>query len=365
VADEGDRAAPAVGPSGEPDPEPAGDPARPDSDGGGDGSKATRDVTLSYDVAELTRCLTFSFSAGELSKYAERWKVFTDRDGTVAEGARTLVRALDGRGKLAQLVTSLRSHKPLVEWPEPTVVQAAPEPPAPEPEEGSSAPETAPDSPTTDGAVVVPGAEPAGAPLVDPFSAPSGAGVAGLGTDEGLWASLDGTTRAVVLGVIFAAGIGLGVLGFWLVGRGDGEPDPPADSAGEASIAGRAATLLRGSVAGITQACEVVEQTDTARNALTMAFRRCAQPEIRPGLPPGPLLPKTTRKPAQPPPARPTPRRPVSHEPACLDRCHRFHVQCKTSECGAEPTSSSKYADYQRCLAGCLAKYSQCRLRCP
>jgi hypothetical protein len=54
----------------------------------------------------------------------------------------------------------------------------------------------------------------------------------------------------------------------------------------------------------------------------------------------------------------------VSREPACLDTCHRMHASCKESECGAEPRSAEKYADYQRCLGECLAKYSRCRLGC-
>ena len=79
---------------------------------------------------DLTRRIAVSFSAGELSRYAERWRVYPDRDGGVDSGARMLVRALAGRRKLGELVASLRAHKPLVEWPDPPPSPTVEEAPA-------------------------------------------------------------------------------------------------------------------------------------------------------------------------------------------------------------------------------------------
>jgi len=366
VADDGDRAGPAPAVPSQPEGEPAAGPAEEatrtqDRDG------STHEPAAAYqvDLAELRRCLAFSFSAGELSKYAERWRVFTDRDGTAAEGARVLVRALDGRNKLPELVSSLQAHKPLVEWPEPEVIPAPPMAALSEPTSAPSQPITAAALPPAarNGA---PGSEPMGGPLVDPFSQPAAPDGQDLGGAGNWWARSSVGTRATMLVIIFAAGIGLGGLAFWLLSRSNHSTDATAPGSGDANIAQLAAAHLRSSVGQVTRACEVDGDGETARDALAKAFRRCTQPEIRPGLAPGPLPPLTSRRPPKPPaPARPTPRRPLSHQPVCLDRCHRFHEQCKASECGAEPTSGAKYAEYQRCLAGCLAKYSQCRLRCP
>src|SRR5690606_13462561 len=96
---------------------------------------------LRYHLPELRRCIELSFSAGELSKFAERFGVFLDREGGVEKAARTLVKALDARGGLGPLVEALRQKKPLVQWPEPLAEASAPPPTAPEPAGSPPAPE--------------------------------------------------------------------------------------------------------------------------------------------------------------------------------------------------------------------------------
>lgn len=293
---------------------------------------------LRHDPREVRRLVAMAFSAGELSKYAERWRVFTDREGAVEDGARQLVRALEARGKLDKLVESLRAHKPLFEWPDPSieVEEAAPavEPPAPAPAAPSPAPPDSEPAPSV------------GAPIVDPFAvrdpAPKDAAV----VIPKRWLLVGGAAVAALLVVAIAIAAATG------------------DAAETASLARGAADELARSVAAVRSACKIDEEADSARDALTAAFRRCSVPSIRPSRVDVPLPARPTPTPTPQPLALPKRTGPVSRRPACLDQCHQIHNQCKQSQCGPEPASAAAYDTYQRCLSGCLSQYSRCRLTC-
>lgn len=302
---------------------------------------------LKHDPREVRRVLTMAFSAGELSKYAERWRVFTDREGSVTDGARQLVRALEARDKLGQLVESLRAHKPLFEWPEPTIEVAEPAPR----DDGESP--SAADAPAEPGAAAEATAaetEPAsgvGAPIVDPFAMREPAS-----QDRGVvipkrWLVIgaSGVAALLVIVIVIAATTG-----------GEGTET--------ASLAHGAADELSRSVAAVRGACKIDEDSDSARDALTAAFRRCSVPSIRPSRVDVPLPSRPKPTPAPQPLVLPKRTGPVSRRPACLDQCHQIHNQCKASQCGQEPASAAAYDTYQRCLSGCLSQYSRCRLTC-
>jgi hypothetical protein len=292
-----------------------------------------------YDTRELQRVVAVSFSAGELSKFAERWHVHLDREGSATDGARVLLKAVEGRGKLAELLASLRAEKPLVEWPDPPErPEVPPPPPPPEPTpQPTPAPSPAPVS------------EPAGI-LADPFDEPPPPERAGLGP---------GARWAVLAGVLaVGAGIGAAVV---LLSAGD---DAPAADAGPATVALAAASQLRTSLEALAEACSVeAEDATSARDLLTVSFRRCPQlPPVRGTARPPDPLPARDPPPELPIPGGPP--RPPSSEPVCLDRCHTLHESCRQSECGDEPASANKYEAYQRCLQGCMNKYARCRLAC-
>ncbi|HHH27701.1 MAG TPA: hypothetical protein ENK57_05065 [Polyangiaceae bacterium] len=293
--------------------------------------------SLRHDPREVRRLVAMAFSAGELSKYAERWRVFTDREGSVDDGARQLVRALEARGKLGQLVESLRAHKPLFEWPEPTlevdeVPQVAPAPPGPPAAEAKAPPAEE--------------VSPIGAPIVDPFA---------VREDAHEPAGIVIPKQWLVIGAAAAAALLVVVI---VVAATTGDESPTA------SLATGAADELARSVAAVRSACKIEEASDSARDALTAAFRRCSLPAIRPSRVDVPLPARPKPTPAPQPLAVPRPTGPVSRRPACLDQCHQIHNQCKQSQCGQEPASAAAYDTYQRCLSGCLSQYSRCRLTC-
>jgi hypothetical protein len=306
---------------------------------------------LKHDPQEIRRLIAMAFSAGELSKFAERWRVFIDREGSVDDGARALVRAVDGRGKLAPLVESLRAHKPLFEWPEPTV-EVEPAPPV----RSAAAPDAEPPDPAKAQAMTEPRADPAPssvrAPIVDPFQA---GGSDGEASPEAVIIP----KRWLMAGGALTAAVALGGIVVWAVVGGD------ASSNESASLALDASAELARSVSAVRSACKVDEEGDSARDQLTSAFRRCSVPTIRPSRVDVPLPPRPKPVPDPGPIALPQrPPGPVSRRPACLDQCHQIHNQCKKSQCGAEPASAAEYETYQRCLASCLSQYSRCRLTC-
>lgn len=295
-----------------------------------------------YNLPELRRCMALSFSAGELSKFAERYRVLLDRDQGVEVGVRTLVKALEGRNEIDALVAALREHKPLVEWPAPFDGSG---PKGPALFDGSGEVE-----PVYDPMAVLPLEPAADRRLADPFEGEEPA-TADRARSWAPWAA------------IFAGGLLLGGVVVWLVAsRGQ----PASDTPSTAELGHLAAMHLSEAVTGVATACGGPVEGSSARSVLVEAFRRCTQPEIRPGLDLSPPLP-----PPAPPP--PEPDRPLGAAPlpkgppnaGCLDACHRNHGECAKSECGREPSSSADYDKYQRCLGGCLQKFSRCRLRCP
>ena len=303
------------------------------------------ELVASYDPRELRRLIALAFSSGELSKFAERWHVHTDREGPADGGARTLVRALDGRQKLPSLVDALRQAKPLVEWPEPTLAPAPPAQAAGETPSSEAAPAGA------DKRAAAPAARTA---LMDPFLAER--------LDSDAEGGLPAWARWAALGAVLVGGVGLGVGATYYFTRAD-SPEPAAQGQEGPGIASLAASHLRNTVQAVTEACEV-DPEDTARDTLTAAFRRCALPPLRPGVVDVPI-PTRTPPPsggAAPPPRRATPAPPRSA--ACLDECHASYTGCQQSECGGEPRSINEYDAYQRCMSGCMAKYSRCRLTC-
>jgi hypothetical protein len=314
-------------------------------------------VAPEHDPRELQRLIAMSFSAGELSKYAERWRVFTDRSGSSADGARTLVRALKGRKKLAELVESLRSHKPLVEWPPGTTPEMPPEAETDaeaeadadaEAETEADADADADADAESDADAKKPAAT-AKEPIIDPFALPD---------DEDEPTGLPATF--IIMAAVLAGGVGLGAVGMWLMAEDSAEPE----SAEPLTLAAVAADSLRLSVRSVQAACESEDQ-DSARDVLTAAFSNCSVPVIRPGVVATPTFPKRPKPAAaRQPLVQPRRNTPTPRAEACVDRCHNVYVDCKSNACGAEPSSASEYESYQKCLQTCANKHARCRLSC-
>ena len=309
---------------------------------------------------DLERLIAISFSASELSKYAERWRVHTDREGGSERGARALVKALEGRGKLATLVQSLRSHKPLVEWPEPPPSPTVPQAPVIEeesPEPGASEIEEAAEAEEAEEATPSIPSEPPREPLVDPYFVRQ--------EDEAEERHVRSAVRiAAFIAVAAVLGIAIGATGMYFFHPGVQTSHPE-----RAGLAKLAAALLEERVGAVAFACEAPEGGDSARDVLRAAFAECGSDEIRPGpkrrapsvspgvrLPPGPA-------PARP---RPAPRRRSTTQPgkSCLDGCQDGYNACAATRCGAEPQSASEYESWQRCLHDCQSTRMRCRLTC-
>lgn len=312
---------------------------------------------------DLQRLIAISFSAGELSKYAERWRVFTDREGGSEGGARALVRALEGRGKLAALVESLRAHKPLVEWPEPppqpTLLQ---EPVLQEP---ASSPETEDDEALEEEETNVddePGESPSsrGEPLLDPY----------LEDEEEQRATppAGGAIRrwlpSVAMGL---AGIAVGATAMYLL-----HPEAKRQaSANPANIAELARAHLEDRVAAVAEACQVPADGETARDVLGAAFSECGVPEIpasRRRMKGDPVI--TPSPSPAPAPRRPQPTRRGRRDTkspsgaACLDGCQEVYNSCARAKCGSEPRSAAENAAWSRCLQECQSRRGRCRQAC-
>ena len=304
-----------------------------------------------YDLGDLKRCIAVSFSAGELSRFAERFGIMLDREGSTAESARMLVRAMAARGELDRLVDNLHQVKPLVEWPEPAggdyVPDYVPTPPSmgrsgePAPP-FSSGPGLTLDSPGSLGPPLPP-PPPRRAPAVaDPYASEPEPK-----REAPPW-------RWIAIGAGGMLVLALGAVGVWLLVR----DEAPAIE----GIAALAADHMRGTVDAVARTCDA-QEADSARERLADAFRRCTSPpRIRPGV--APALPAPPPPPAAPIPAAPRPAGAPKTESSCLDRCQQFQSQCQESECGAEPRSAEKYAAYQKCLGECMTKFTRCRMAC-
>lgn len=141
------------------------------------------------------------------------------------------------------------------------------------------------------------------------------------------------------------------------------------------------ASDIRRALAGVARACEVPVRGDAEEDVLLRAYDQCgprpALP-VRPlsdPLPPNPDSP-TAAKSAEPAagarnagaPRRDAPRQaelPVDRSSAaqCMRGCDTTQRTCN-SQCGAEPTQGTQYAEYQACLGRCLRDASKCRLAC-
>ncbi len=296
---------------------------------------------LVYDLPELRRRIEVSFTAGELSKFAERLRIFTDREGSTAKGAKTLVRAMQVRGRVDDLVQRLAAHRPLLEWPEPQRV-AVTEPLSTPPEPVEQ------DEPSVQ-------LEELG-PQLDPPPSPA-------------------IRRGLLLAGMLVLGALLGALGSGLLAPSPASGPKPA--AGRVELAELAAAHLGRAVAAVTRACRAEDTSASARDALTSAFRNCAGPSqatpgrrLRDPLLPDPLLPdpllRAPRRRTNAPPVMPRSRpRPVDNGRRCLERCNQTHTACKRDRCGPEPVAGRKQIAFRRCMSSCLTDNSKCRMRCP
>ncbi len=303
---------------------------------------------------DLQRLVALSFSAGELSKYAERWRVFIDRDGGSEAGARTLVRALHGRNKLSALVTSLKAQKPLVEWPEPPPAATVPQAPLketlePTPEVSASTP---PDGlpPRSEGPLS------GKRPLLDPFAEEA---PAPTHAPRGLVRWLPSVATGL-------AGVAIGATAMYLL-----HPERKTVAGPPAGLARLASEHMRSRVDAVAEACQVPADGDSARDVLSSAFAECGVPEIRPGKFPAP--PRVLPPSSPPPPARRVPARALrgrksgGRSPSgatCLDSCHGSYITCAKDTCGSEPQSAAENAAWSRCLHTCQSRRMRCRLAC-
>lgn len=322
-----------------------------------------------YDPAELGRLLTLAHSPSELAELASRAGVAlpprSPTDPAGSELARILVRRLASRGELPQFVDRLRRDKPLVEWP--AASGSAPPVTSSEPAATRSAPapsdEPAAHTTLDDGAdaasrdAPAPAPSPPASPVLPPLEAAEARG-------SRLW--MVATITVASLAVVAAA-----VIAF-VVGRSSSAPSSsePAPAEGpRAVLAGNAAAELDGSIRAVAKACALPDRSGTPAEVLARAFRSCAERGRT-----VPLVTSVTPEPAPTAtapatePQRPTgaadPSPPPPRASGCLARCREQHERCKATECGPEPKLGSQYADYQRCLSRCLAKASQCRMRC-
>ena len=227
--------------------------------------------------------IALKFSAGGPSKTAERWRVFIDRDGSADDGARALVRAIQSRDKLPQLVESLRAHKPLVEWPERSAAAGA--------SAGASA-----------------GAARGGAarggrrrhrrrhrprPTRPARHASRCGSVSRRGAGAG--ARAPRLPPWPPLAAMLSGGILVGVLGTWLAFR---DPQPIPRDTSPTTLAALAAAELERSVGAVREACQV-KADSTPRRATCCAppsrAARCRR--FRPGIVQTTPLPKPDLRP--------------------------------------------------------------------
>jgi len=124
-------------------------------------------------VAELRRCITLSFSAGDLRELAEGLgaRGLPGFDRGIQEAAREVVRHFERQGDLPRLVEKLAEARPLMEWPtkaKQSVPEKTPPPFAPAPEAAiAAAAVTAPDPASASASASAP------APAPAPASAPA------------------------------------------------------------------------------------------------------------------------------------------------------------------------------------------------
>jgi len=203
-----------------------------------------------YDLGDLKRCIAVSFSAGELSRFAERFGIMLDREGSTTESARMLVKAMASRGELDRLVDNLHQVKPLVEWPVPAgdyVPDYVPAPPSMgrSVEPFSSGPGLSLDSPGS-----------LGPPLPPPRRAPRAPAVADPYAAEPEPKREGPPWRWIAIGAGGMLILALGAAGVWFLLRDEA---PPIEG-----IAALAADHMRGTVDAVARTCDAAD-ADSAR----------------------------------------------------------------------------------------------------
>jgi hypothetical protein len=188
---------------------------------------------------------------------------------------------------------------------------------------------------------------------------------------------------------IFVAVAGLMVVAAviaYLAGRASSDPAPGDATAAASSSAPRAgrgdgpaavaADAIARSFANLARVCELPSSAGANTLVFTRVFERCgpgtpsrrslatpvstAESSAEPTPPTEPAPPRTKR------PGRGGDQGPGEAPPAskgCMGACDTQHGACR-AHCGAEPTESSAYDGYQRCLGRCLSDASRCRLGC-
>ncbi len=257
------------------------------------------------------------------------------------------------------------------------------------------------DLPATGGPLIVPYAPPPGPPAIQvPPPPPAATGVSAAPAFRAGWPGVVGEPPAPAPGGIDPR-ILLAVAGLMVVaaiiayfaGRASTAAAPteasqaasaapaaasgPARSGGPAALASEA---LARSFADLARICELPSSAGANARVIQRVFERCGPgaPPRRPYSPPSPSQGPSADASAQPaPPAEPAPARgrrggrssdgPPGEAPSaakgCTGACEATHGACR-SHCGPEPTESSAYDGYQRCLGRCLSDASRCKLGC-
>jgi hypothetical protein len=369
-------------------------------------------VSNAYDPVELRRRIVVCFSIGELRDLADQLGV----GGSIAwergiqEAAREVVKQCERYAGLPALVAKLREVRPDMEWPEP----AAPEQPSPM--ASTAAPLAPPPALLSPGtlspgapldasapaptiadpfAPAAPAAPPAFAPPPPAFAPPPAPPAAPPPAASPVWpgmvtpAPAQAPARGGLDPRILVAVAGLMVIAAiiaYFAGRASSGPTAeaaPAESAARRADgpAAMAADRLARGMANVARACELPASAAGGDLVFRRVVERCGPEPVRMRAPTPPLDPRpdpaANADDPSPDPAGPRarPRRPGrTPEPApaeaapapgkgCLGACDGEHRACK-SRCGPEPTESTAYDNYNRCLGRCLSDASRCRLSC-
>ncbi len=149
----------------------------------------------------------------------------------------------------------------------------------------------------------------------------------------------------------------------------------PADSRATGPAALAAGALAR-SFANLARECELPASAGGNALVIQRAFERCGSgapmrhvyvpppPASEPSAPPAPTAePGQGKGRRQGRAAEGAPTEATAPSRGCTGACDAKHSACR-GHCGPEPTESSEYDGYQRCLGRCLTEASRCRLSC-
>ncbi len=378
------------------------------SQGGSQGSDAGPGL---YDPVELRRRIVVCFTVGELRALAESLGVGgVAWERGVHEAAREVVRQCERYAGLPALVARLREMRPLVEWPEPASAVGAPphatvDPPAAPADlhQQGNAPvpgffPSLPASPgrlgpEVGGALLDPYAPAPGPPAIQvPLATPAAGapragwpGTAAVAPAPAKPGGIDPRVLVAVAGLMVLAAIIA-----YLAGRASSVPVASEGASETASSTSNAAASPRGTgpgalaagalargFASLARVCELPSSAGTSALVFRRVFERCgpAAPAQRSYTPPLPAAPAATSTASAAPADPPAPRGKRGHNAdsvpgeaaptsrGCMGTCDSQHASCR-AHCGAEPTESSAYDGFQRCLGRCLSDASRCRLGC-